>query len=72
MQYHIKPEYKLTLDQLSESVIVHISIQKQLSCKKSVQPQKESQGEKRCEIKEGGQEMAVCVVLQVLLTKFRY
>ena len=38
-----------------------ISKPKQPSCKKRVRPQK-SQGEKRCEIQGGGQEMTVMVV----------
>jgi len=38
----------------------YLSNPKQLSCKKSVQPQK-GHSEKRCEIQGGGQEMAAMV-----------
>ena len=38
----------------------YISNQKQPSCKKRCGPQK-GHGEKRCEIQDGGQEMAVMV-----------
>ena len=42
------------------SLYIYISNQKQPSCKKRCGPHK-GQGEKRCEIQGGGQEMAVMV-----------